>query len=225
MVDTETGGNGAATGESAMQEPSSEAEATKSEALADGAKSDGKAEALVETIESKIARLEKERTEAHDRMLRIAAEFENWKKRSRREAEEAGARGREQLAKEILPVLDNLERALSAVGAAGGAASVESLGQGVKLVDKQLHGVLEKFEIKSFESLGEPFDPSKHEAIQQMETTEFPAGNIARVFARGYLIGARLLRPAMVAVAKQPPSVTAPDAAENAEPVEIETVE
>jgi molecular chaperone GrpE len=158
-------------------------------------------EAPVESIEGKVARLEKERAEAHDRMLRVAAEFENWKKRARREVEEAQARGREQLAKDILPVLDNLERALAAVGSGG---TVEQLGQGVKLVDKQLHGVLEKFEIKSFEALGEAFDPAKHEAIQQLETAEHAPGAVAKVFARGYTIGQRLLRPAMVAVAKAP---------------------
>jgi molecular chaperone GrpE len=74
----------------------------------------------------------------------------------------------------------------------------------VKLVDKQIHGVLEKFEVKSFEALGEPFDPAKHEAIQQLETAEHPPGAVAKVFARGYTIGTRLLRPAMVAVAKAP---------------------
>ncbi len=164
-------------------------------------------EARVAELLAKVAQLEKEKGEAHDRMLRIAAEFENWKKRARREAEEASGRGREQLAKEILPVLDNLERALAAVGAAGGATSLESLGQGVKLVDKQLHGVLDKFEIKAFDALGQAFDPARHEAIQQLETAEYPAGAVAKVFARGYTIGSRLLRPAMVAVAKQPPAV------------------
>lgn len=154
-----------------------------------------------ETVEQKLARAEEERRNTHERLLRLAAEFENFKKRSRREADEAQARGREQLAKELLPVLDNFERALAALAAGG---TVDQLGQGVKLVDRQLHTTLEKFDIKPFEALGEPFDPARHEAIQQMETREVPPGAVAKVFARGYMIGGRLLRPAMVAVAKAP---------------------
>jgi molecular chaperone GrpE len=188
MAENENGGNGAPPEENGGgAEPEVKIEVDES----------------IETVDQKIARLEKERQETYDRLLRIAAEFENWKKRARREAEEAETRGREKLAKEILPVLDNLDRAL--VAAADTSSSVESLAQGVKLVDKQLHGVLEKFDVKRFDALGEPFDPSKHEAIQQMETAEYPAGAVARVFARGYTIGARLLRPAMVAVAKALP--------------------
>jgi molecular chaperone GrpE len=192
-------GNGAGEGAPPPEKPPTEGAKSPSE----GAKSP---EAIAETPEAKAERLERERGEAHDRMLRVAAEFENWKKRARKESEEAQARGREQLAKEILPVLDNLERALQAVTTGG---TVEQLGQGVKLVDKQLHGVLEKFEVKSFEALGEPFDPAKHEAIQQVETSDHAPGAVAKVFARGYLIGSRLLRPAMVAVAKAPAAAEA----------------
>jgi|SRR5579871_1790492 len=160
-----------------------------------------KAEAPVESDAEKAARLEQEKKDLHDRLLRSAADFENYKKRSRREVEDAQARGREQLAKELLPVLDNFERALQALASGG---SVEQLGQGVKLVDKQLRAALEKFEIRSFDALGEPFDPGRHDAIQQEETAEHPPGTVARVFSRGYTIGQRLLRPAMVAVARPP---------------------
>ncbi len=184
-------GNGAPGGAATPGAPAEAAPETKAE----------------ETVEQKLARAEQEKKDTHDRLLRLAAEFENFKKRSRREAEEGQARGREQLAKELLPVLDNFERALAALAAGG---TVEQLGQGVKLVDRQLHSVLEKFEIKPFDALGEPFDPAKHEAIQQIETSDVPPGAVAKVFARGYFIGPRLLRPAMVGVAKAPAAHAAP---------------
>src|SRR2546425_12533283 len=106
-----------------------------------------------------IARLEREKREAHERMLRIAADFENYKKRVRRDVDDAVARAREQLLKDILPVLDNFERALQAVGKGG---TVEALAQGVKLVEKQLHAALEKSGVKGFEAKGEAFDPARH---------------------------------------------------------------
>jgi molecular chaperone GrpE len=146
-----------------------------------------------------VARLEREKAEEHERLLRVAADYENFKKRARRESEEAAARAHERLLREILPVLDNLERATQALAKGG---SVESLAQGVKLVEKQLHAALEKFQVKAFEAVGVPFDPMRHEAIQQVETDEQAPGTVASVFARGYMIGDRLLRPAMVAVAK-----------------------
>ena len=159
------------------------------------------AEPARETPEQTVTRLEREKAETHDRMLRIAADFENYKRRSKREQDDAAIRAKEGVLKEVLPVLDNLDRALQATSRGG---SVEALAQGVKLVEKQLLTGLEKFGIKSFESKGQPFDPARHEAIQQIETAEFSPGVVAEEFARGYFIGERLLRPAMVAVAKAP---------------------
>jgi molecular chaperone GrpE len=161
-----------------------------------------------ETSEQAVARLEREKAEAHDRMLRVAADFENYKRRSRRDMDDAAIRAKEQVLKEVLPVLDNLDRALLATTRGG---TVESLAQGVKLVERQLLAGLEKFGIKAFEAKGEPFDPARHEAIQQVETTDHPPGTVVEEFARGYLIGERLLRPSMVAVAKAPAAASPPD--------------
>ena len=165
-----------------------------------------------EGAEQKIARLERERSEAHDRMLRVAADFENYKRRSKRDMDDAAIRSKEQILREVLPVLDNLDRALQAAARGG---SVEALAQGVKLVEKQLIAGLDKFGIKGFDSKGQPFDPARHEAIQQVESAELPPGTVAEEFARGYFIGDRLLRPAMVAVSKAPP---APAPAAGSEP-------
>jgi molecular chaperone GrpE len=147
-------------------------------------------------------RLEKalaEKREIHDRMLRTAAEFENYKRRAKKEMDEAAARGREQLLKELLPAIDNLERALKH------APAGDPLAVGVQQTEKQLLQALEKFGVVRFNAVGKPFDPSVHEAIQQMETAEHPPGTVAAEFASGYMQGQRLLRAAMVAVAKLPP--------------------
>jgi molecular chaperone GrpE len=151
-----------------------------------------------EPPEARSAALEAEKRDLHDRFLRLAAEFENWKKRSRREQEEAASRGRESLLKELLPALDNLERALKA------APEKDPVAVGVRLVDKQIIAALEKFEVKRFSAIGQPFDPNQHEAIQQVESPDVPAGHVAVEFAQGYTIGNRLLRAAMVGVAKAP---------------------
>ncbi len=152
--------------------------------------------------------------ELKDRLLRTAAEFENYKKRTKKEVEDATARGRESLLKEVFPVLDNLERALQH------AQEKDPLAVGVRMVEKQLLGALEKFGITRFTAVGTPFDPSMHDAIQQVETTDVAPGSVAMEFAKGYMSGGRLLRPAMVAVAKAPTLAVVVDvpASENEEP-------
>src|SRR5437868_10672752 len=137
--------------------------------------SDGQ-EASQPTLEQQIEQLEKlerEKRELHDRLLRTAAEFENFKKRAKKEMDDAATRGREQLLKELLPALDNLERALKH------AAEGDPLAVGVKSTEKQLLQALEKFGVTRFSSLGKPFDPSLHDAIQQLETSEHPPGSVA----------------------------------------------
>lgn len=165
---------------------------------------DAPAEPTLEQQIEQLERLEKEKRELHDRLLRTAAEFENFKKRTKKEADEASTRGREQLLKELLPALDNLERALKH------APAGDPLTVGVQQTEKQLLQALEKFGVVRFTALGKPFDPSLHDAIQQVETAEYPPGSVAQEFASGYLLGQRLLRPAMVAVAKAPAGETAP---------------
>jgi molecular chaperone GrpE len=155
-------------------------------------------EDVLTELEKQVATLEQQNKEQHDRLLRTAADFENWKKRAKKEQDEAQARGREQLAKELLPVLDNFERALQH------APEKDPLAQGVRMVEKQLLAALEKFGITRFSAVGQAFDPSLHDAIQQVETTELAPGMVAQEFASGYMSGGRLLRAAMVAVAKAP---------------------
>lgn len=151
-----------------------------------------------------IQELEKTNKELQDRLLRQAADFENFRKRSRKEADDARHRAREESLKEILPVIDNLERALEAADA--DTASVESIVQGVNMVLRQFQTTMERLGAKGFASKGEVFDPNRHEAIAQVETDEVDPGVVFQEMQRGYFLGERLLRPALVSVAKAPAS-------------------
>jgi molecular chaperone GrpE len=153
-----------------------------------------------------IARLQDANRASHDRLLRVAADFDNFKKRSRKDQSDAGRRAEEKLVLELLPVLDNLERALAhAEGAQG------TLGEGVAMVHKQFVATLERFEIRPFESLHQPFDPEQHEAIQQTHSDR-ALGTVCMVMQKGYRRGERLVRPAMVAVSLGPPPAPEPAA-------------
>jgi molecular chaperone GrpE len=152
----------------------------------------------------KIAKLEQEKKDLHDKFLRAVADLENFRRRSRKDVDDARTRAREEVLKEILPSVDNLERAVLA--AQEPTATVGVLVDGVKLVLRQFLSGLERFEIKAFASAGEAFDPARHEAVSQIETAAHPPGTVVTEMQRGYTIGARLLRPALVAVAKAPPA-------------------
>lgn len=162
---------------------------------------DSTGEGAAAATDGGVAKLTEEKRELNDRLLRLAAEFENYKRRTRKEMDEAGIRGMESLLKELLPVLDNLDRALGAAKSAN-APGAASLIEGVQLVQKQMFSALEKSQVKSFEAEGKPFDPQFHEAIQQVDSDTQPAGTVATVFQRGYTAGGRLLRPAMVSVVR-----------------------
>jgi len=160
-------------------------------------------EDLITQLEQQVQQLEGANRTVKDQLLRTAADFDNYKKRSRKEIEEGVTKGREAIFKEILPVLDNLERALKH------AAVDDPLAQGVRMVEKQLISALEKFGVSRFSAEGQAFDPALHDAIQQVETRELAPGTVAQEFSKGYLLAGRLLRAAMVAVAK-PPEQPAP---------------
>jgi molecular chaperone GrpE len=134
-----------------------------------------------------------------DQLLRTAADYDNFRKRTRRELEDAQKRGREELLRELLPVFDNLERA---VVHAGQASDAKAVADGVGMVLKQFADTLGRVGIKRVPTIGSPFDPTQHEAIQQLETDEHPAGTIVAEVQPGYAMGDRLVRAAMVVVAK-----------------------
>lgn len=154
--------------------------------------------------QARLEALEQEKLELRDRMLRLAADFDNFKKRSRKEMTESETRGREALLKELLGVIDNLERAVAHASAADNGSTSGGLLEGVNMVLRQFLATLEKFDVKPFSALGEAFDPQFHAAVQQVPTADKPAGMVVEEFQRGFKVGARLLRPAMVAVATPP---------------------
>lgn len=139
-----------------------------------------------------------------DKWMRTAADFDNYRKRTRREISDAEKKGRDQLLKDLLPVFDNLERAIShaSLGDAGETASVKGLVDGIELVSRQFRDALARMGVERVESVGKAFDPSVHEAIQHLETADFAPGIIAAEVQPGYRDGERLLRPALVVVAK-----------------------
>jgi len=142
-----------------------------------------------------------DRDKLKQQLLRTAADFDNFRKRSRREVDDAALRGKELTIREFLPIFDNLDRALSATsGSDDGRAVVE----GVRMVLKQFEDTCERIGIRRIAAIGQRFDPTIHEAIQQLETSEQPPGAIIAEVAAGYMFGPRLLRAAMVVVAKPP---------------------
>ncbi|MEO8843172.1 MAG: nucleotide exchange factor GrpE [Kofleriaceae bacterium] len=149
-------------------------------------------------LEAKLAAAEKEKKENWDRYLRAAADLENTRKRQRREADDAKFETKTKILKEILPVVDNLERAIEHAGA---GSETNPIIEGVNLVLRQLMTAFERLEVTPVEAQGQPFDPNLHEAISQQES-DLPPGSVVTVLQRGYKSGDRLLRPALVVVAK-----------------------
>ncbi|RKG72494.1 nucleotide exchange factor GrpE [Corallococcus exercitus] len=142
-----------------------------------------------------------------DRAIRSAADLENYRKRAQKEKEDVQKFGVEKLLKDLLPVVDNLDRALDA---AGKSPDFDSFQKGVAMTRKSFEDSLGRHGVKGFSAKGQPFDPRLHEAIQQVETAEVPAGHVVYEVTRGFYLNDRLVRPAMVVVARAPEVVAAP---------------
>ena len=162
-----------------------------------------------QTPEEKLEQAQAEAAEAHDRFLRASAELENYKKRTQKEMAEFKRFANASLVKEILGVVDNLERA---VESSNGTNDKEQLAQGLDLTLKELLKIFKTFHVTPVESLGEIFDPRYHQAMMQEETTDHPGNIVIKELQKGYMIHDRLLRPAMVVVSK-----AAPDAQEDSQ--------
>jgi len=153
----------------------------------------------IEELKKKLEEKAKESKENYDRLLRMAADFENYKKRAAREKEDWTKFANEDLIKSILPFIDNLERA---VNHAQKIADTGVLVEGVRLTLQQLLQSLNKFGLSSFESVGKPFDPAMHEAMLVVETDKHEPNQVVEEFQKGYLLNDRLIRPATVSVSK-----------------------
>jgi len=149
--------------------------------------------------------LQQEAAEARDRMLRTLAEMENLRKRTTKEVADARLYGITGFARDVLDIADNLQRALDAVPAEARAAAdpgLTSLIEGVELTERSLLNALEKHGVKKFDPQGQKFDPNFQQAMYEVPDASVPAGTVVQVMQAGYTIGDRVLRPALVGVAK-----------------------
>lgn len=169
--------------------------------------------ARIAALEAQVATLTQEKKETWEKFVRSQADLDNFRKRTKRDLDDAKAEARTRVLKEMLPVADNLERAVA--HATGDATAVL---EGVRLVLRQFTHAFERTEVTPVEAEGKPFDPNLHEAIGQQESDD-PPGTVVSVLQRGYRLGDRLLRPALVVVAKpKAPPVSEETAPETAEP-------
>lgn len=155
-------------------------------------------EAEVRRLQQELQAKTKEAEGLQDRNLRLMAEFDNARKRAAREREDYSRFANESLLRELLPVLDNFDRALQAT------KSDSAVTEGVELIQRELLRVLDKFGVKPFSSIGEPFDPERHEAVARVPAVGQPEMTVVGETARGYLLNGRVLRAAMVTVAMNP---------------------
>ena len=187
-----------------MSEPdTTQNSAPNGEAVANDATAPAEAPAAEPTTEERYANTLAEVAKLRDQLLRTAADFDNFRKRTRREVDDAQKRGRETAVKDLLPVFDNFERAITH---AESTSEAKSVADGLRIVLKQFVDTLEKMGIQRIVAVGQPFDPSLHEAIQHMESAEHPAGVVLYDVQAGYRLGDHLVRAAMVVVSKGPPA-------------------
>jgi len=159
-----------------------------------------------ENVIDLVHKAQNELAQVQDKYLRLAAEFENYKKRSERDRQTAVKFATEGLLQELLPVIDNLEQALVAAENCLQAPEEKSLNNmvvGIKMVLKQFQDATGRFGIQSFSAKGQAFDPLKHEAVQEKETTDVQSGQVLEDYQKGYMLHERLVRPARVVVSKK----------------------
>jgi molecular chaperone GrpE len=188
------------------REPSHEfqsaAEQSAEVPAAEAARSEGPVEAsLPEQLEAALA----ERDANLDRALRAQAELENFRKRVRKEADEQAKYQSLRLCRDVLPVLDNLRRALDA---AQNSHNVDELVQGVRMVLDQFETILAAHDVEAIEAVGQPFDPNLHEAIQHMPSDDHPAMTVIAEYRQGYRLHGRVVRPSQVIVSSGPASAS-----------------
>ncbi|MEW6157304.1 MAG: nucleotide exchange factor GrpE [Verrucomicrobiota bacterium] len=153
----------------------------------------------IEDLKNRAAKAD----ENWDRLLRVTADFENFKKRATRERQDAIRFANEGLLEKLVPVLDNFDMAVSAANTSQ-VTSVESLRTGVNMIFNQLRAVMAEAGLEEIEAAGQKFDPNWHEAVSQQETGDVPEGQVVQQLRKGYKLRDRLLRPATVVVAKKP---------------------
>ena len=178
-----------------QESPQAELAPEAADAAAAGEAADGEP-----TLEAVVAQLEEDLAAARDAALRSQADAQNIKRRAEQDIEKARKFGLEQFARELLPVVDNLERALEAT--AGQDEAVKPIAEGVELTLKSFLDALRKFNLEAVDPVGEPFDPNLHQAMSMVENADVEPNSVIAVMQKGYTLNGRLLRPAMVMVSK-----------------------
>lgn len=157
--------------------------------------------------EAEITALKEEAAALKDRLLRTAAEMDNLRKRAEREKAEATLYAASNFARDLLGVADSMERALAAVPPGEREAASESLKNmltGIELTDRELLNVFQRHNIRRLDAVGQKFDPHYHQAMFEVPTADYPPGTVVQEIQKGFVVGERVLRPAMVGVAKAP---------------------
>jgi len=177
------------------KEMAAEAEELKEEAKAEDANADAAEETAEKSEEEKAAEAEAAESE---RYMRLMAEFQNFKKRAAKEKTDIHAYANEKIVNELLPVLDNFERAL----ASSPSDDPQAYAKGMSLIFEQMTSALDKNGVKEIAALGETFDPNLHNAVMMEDSEEYESGKISKVLQKGYTLNEKVVRPAMVAVSK-----------------------
>jgi len=178
------------------QEPSAEPSATENQI----SQTPPETEPVADDVTAKLQAAERQAEESYDRLLRVSAEFDNYKKRTAREMQDVVKYATEKMAKELLVVVDNLERAIEAAGAE--RTEDDPLVKGIHLTLGEVLKILDRHKIQPVKALGEPFDPTFHQAMMQEEVEDQPPNTVVREMQKGYTMHERLLRPSMVVVSK-----------------------
>jgi len=171
--------------------------------------------------EDKVKELSEKLKDYHELLLRSAADLDNFRKRTLKEKEEIRRYGVEKLLKDFLPIQDNLERALDHAKSGG---DFDSLRQGIGMTRKLFEDSLARYGVHSFNSVGRPFDPRLHEALQQVDSSDLEPNHVVSEVVKGYLLHDRLARPALVVVSKNPTEAVEPSPSSEVAPVQAEQV-
>lgn len=179
-----------------------EASANRSSSSASASASSSSSSADTEALHQEINRLKDELAQSKEQMLRIQAEAQNMRRRAQQDVEKAHKFGVEKFVSDMLPVADNLERAIAAASSKSG--DFEALVEGVELTLRSLLDGLKRHQVERVDPLGEPFNPEFHQAMTAVENPDCEPNTVVDVFQRGYTLHGRLVRPAMVVVSKAP---------------------
>ena len=187
--------------------PTDDTNQSEKDNTSDGAEDETQIDDCVEpeveaTIEEEFAKLKAEYQEQYDQMLRKIAEYDNAKKRAERRAEESSKYAVEGVIKDIIPIIDSVERAIASTNE---SKDFDALREGIQLIHKQLLDSLQRRNVNPVEAIGENFDPTRHEAIMHVESDEVPENAVIEEFQRGYTLHDRVIRPSMVSVSKGEP--------------------